>query len=193
MLEGVQIRGELYRYLMRREPWDVFSAGFSEAHCAGHHFWKFLNPTHPDYDLSDRHGLGDTVASVYRAIDREIGDIDRSRRTRYPMPDFLGPRHASMVSRTLPSYGIRASHGTRFLRSLWDAWVSGCRTTAAATTRLMALFGGARLWRNCGRGSGHRNALRRRTHGSGCGRSPTAGGYARTAALRCHGFAQSRD
>lgn len=73
ILEGVRVRGELYRSLLAREPWDVFFAAFSEAHCAGHHFWQFLDPTHPNYDASDPHALRDTMQCVYQAIDREIG------------------------------------------------------------------------------------------------------------------------
>ena len=75
ILEGVRIRGELYRFLLEREPWDIFFAAFSEAHCAGHHFWRFLDPTHPGYDRADQHGLRDTVKVIYQAIDRELGRI----------------------------------------------------------------------------------------------------------------------
>ena len=73
ILDGVRVRGELYRFLMAREKWDVFFAGFSETHCAGHHFWQFLDSTHPNYDPTDRYGLRDTMQLVYQAIDREIG------------------------------------------------------------------------------------------------------------------------
>jgi len=75
ILEGVRIRGELYRWMLEREPWDVFFAAFSEAHCAGHHFWQYLDSSHPNYDASDRHGLRDTLEAVYQAIDRELGQI----------------------------------------------------------------------------------------------------------------------
>ena len=78
ILEGVRIRGELYRSLLSREPWDVFFGAFSEAHCAGHHFWQFLDSTHPNFDPSDRHGLRDTIQRVYQAIDRELGKIIES-------------------------------------------------------------------------------------------------------------------
>jgi predicted AlkP superfamily phosphohydrolase/phosphomutase len=78
ILEGVQIRGELYRSLLSREPWDVFFAAFSETHCAGHHFWQFLDSTHSNHDPSDRQGLRDTIERVYQAIDRELGKIIES-------------------------------------------------------------------------------------------------------------------
>lgn len=75
ILDGVKLRGELLRFLMAREDWDVFFAAFSETHCAGHHFWNFLDPTHPLHDPADRHGLRDTIESVYRAIDQELGEM----------------------------------------------------------------------------------------------------------------------
>jgi predicted AlkP superfamily phosphohydrolase/phosphomutase len=75
ILDGVRVRGAMLRYLMAREPWDVFFAAFSETHCAGHHFWQFLDSTHPNYDPANHHGLRDTMQAVYQAIDREIGEM----------------------------------------------------------------------------------------------------------------------
>jgi predicted AlkP superfamily phosphohydrolase/phosphomutase len=74
-LEGIQLRGELNRWLMRERPWDLFFAAFSEPHCIGHHFWHWLDPTHPRYGEPDTHGLADTIEQVYCAIDREIGEM----------------------------------------------------------------------------------------------------------------------
>jgi predicted AlkP superfamily phosphohydrolase/phosphomutase len=78
ILDGVRVRGELYRFLMGRDKWDVFFAAFSETHCIGHHFWQYLDSTHPNYDATDRHGLRDALQSVYQAIDREIGRMIES-------------------------------------------------------------------------------------------------------------------
>ena len=75
LLEGVQLRGEVCRYLMQREDWDVFFAGFCEMHCAGHHFWRFHDTLDPQHDPTDSDGLRDTVEAVYRAVDRQVGEI----------------------------------------------------------------------------------------------------------------------
>jgi predicted AlkP superfamily phosphohydrolase/phosphomutase len=75
ILNGVRVRGELYRFLLAREDWDVFFAGFSETHCAGHHFWQFLDSSHRQYDPADPHGLRDTLQSVYRAIDAQLAEM----------------------------------------------------------------------------------------------------------------------
>jgi predicted AlkP superfamily phosphohydrolase/phosphomutase len=75
ILEGVRVRGEMFRFLMARQDWDVFFAAFSETHCAGHHFWQFRDTLHRKYDPADPHGLRDTVQSVYQAIDRQISEM----------------------------------------------------------------------------------------------------------------------
>jgi predicted AlkP superfamily phosphohydrolase/phosphomutase len=75
VLDGVRLRGRVFRSLMQERPWDVFVAAFSEPHCIGHHFWHFMDAGHPRHPADDRHGLGDTIERVYRAIDEEIGQM----------------------------------------------------------------------------------------------------------------------
>ncbi len=75
LLDGVRLRGEVCRYLMQRQDWDVFFVGFSEMHCAGHHFWRFHDALDPQHDATDADGLRDTVEAVYRAVDRQVGEI----------------------------------------------------------------------------------------------------------------------
>jgi len=77
LLDGVRLRGKVCRHLMEREDWDVFFAGFSEMHCAGHHFWRFHDALDPQHDATDSAGLRDTVEAVYRAVDREVAEILR--------------------------------------------------------------------------------------------------------------------
>ncbi len=74
-LEGVRLHGELFRWLMQKEPWDFFFAGFSAPHCIGHHFWHYMDPSHPRHDPTDAHKLNDTIEVVYRALDDEIGKM----------------------------------------------------------------------------------------------------------------------
>jgi predicted AlkP superfamily phosphohydrolase/phosphomutase len=75
VIDGVRSHGELFRWLMREQPWDVFFATFSEGHCAGHHFWRGVDTSHPKHDQAADHGLSDTVELVYRAIDNELGTM----------------------------------------------------------------------------------------------------------------------
>jgi predicted AlkP superfamily phosphohydrolase/phosphomutase len=75
ILEGVRIHGALFRDLLERESWDVFFASFSAPHCIGHHYWHWVDPTHPRHGEVDTHGLADSIERVYRAVDTELGKL----------------------------------------------------------------------------------------------------------------------
>jgi predicted AlkP superfamily phosphohydrolase/phosphomutase len=75
VIEGVRLRGELFRHLMREREWDVFFAGFSEPHCIGHHFWHGADASHPRHHEAEEQGLADAIEQVYRAIDRELAEM----------------------------------------------------------------------------------------------------------------------
>jgi len=73
VLTGIQQHGEVFRWLMRERPWDVFFAGFSAPHCIGHHFWHGADETHPRHAEALAQGLGGAIEDAYTAIDRELG------------------------------------------------------------------------------------------------------------------------
>jgi hypothetical protein len=75
LLAGVHRRGRLIRHLMRREPWDVLLAVFSETHCAGHVYWHWFAEDHPVHPKADPLGVADTLLRVYQAIDLEMGAV----------------------------------------------------------------------------------------------------------------------
>jgi predicted AlkP superfamily phosphohydrolase/phosphomutase len=75
ILAGVRLHGELFRWLMKKERWDLFFSGFSAAHCSGHHFWHYMDQTHPRHDPLDAHQLNDTIEVIYRAVDNEIAKM----------------------------------------------------------------------------------------------------------------------
>ncbi len=75
VLAGVKLRGEVSRWLMTEKEWDVLFVCFSEPHCIGHHFWHWIDESHPRHGEADTHGLADAVERVYRAIDEEIGKM----------------------------------------------------------------------------------------------------------------------
>ena len=74
-LAGVRLHGELFRWLMEKEQWDIFFAGFSAPHCIGHHFWHYMDPSHPRHNPLDPHNLNDTIEVIYRALDDEIAKM----------------------------------------------------------------------------------------------------------------------
>jgi predicted AlkP superfamily phosphohydrolase/phosphomutase len=75
LLAGIELHGAMCRFLMERQDWDVFFAGFSETHCVGHHFWRFFDATNPGYDPADTGGFRDTIQTAYQAVDRQLGEL----------------------------------------------------------------------------------------------------------------------
>lgn len=72
VLEGVSKHGEVFRWLMREREWELFFASFSAAHCIGHHFWRGVDTTP---ERAEEAELANAMEDVYRAIDREIGEM----------------------------------------------------------------------------------------------------------------------
>ena len=100
VLTGVRQHGELFRWLMHKEPWDVFFAGFSAPHCIGHHFYHGAVLSHARYQEAVDNGLAGAIEQVYRAIDQEIGQmlalVDRDTRVMVFAAHGMGPLyHAS--------------------------------------------------------------------------------------------------
>jgi len=75
ILKGIHVHGEVFRWAMMEHQWDVFFAGFSAAHCVGHHFWHFFDQHHPKHPEKDPYSLEDTIEAAYRAMDEEIGKM----------------------------------------------------------------------------------------------------------------------
>jgi predicted AlkP superfamily phosphohydrolase/phosphomutase len=61
--------------LLERERWDLFACAFSEAHCAGHWFWRYHDPTHWDFVSGAPAALREAVRTVYRQLDDAVGRL----------------------------------------------------------------------------------------------------------------------
>lgn len=72
---GVQRKTEWTVELLRRGGWDLVMQVFGESHCVGHQCWHLHDADHPAYDAAISAVAGDPIRSVYRAIDRAIGEI----------------------------------------------------------------------------------------------------------------------
>lgn len=121
---AVLARGALIRSLMTdRGPFDLLMAVFHETHCAGHQFLHLHLPEHPDHDATARAELGDVLADVYEACDREMGEVIAAAGTPVdvvvllshgmgpvvPLRDALVPFLDAMERHLgLPSVGVRS-------------------------------------------------------------------------------------
>jgi predicted AlkP superfamily phosphohydrolase/phosphomutase len=68
-------RHKATRHLMEKYPWDLFVVVFTATDRAQHHFWRFMDETHPLYDRNEDEALKSAILSVYQKIDAVVGDI----------------------------------------------------------------------------------------------------------------------
>jgi predicted AlkP superfamily phosphohydrolase/phosphomutase len=94
LLERVERKGRLCRQLVSQRDFDFVCVAFSEAHPAGHRFWR--------YRSDPGSGLDGALRDVYVAIDRAMGEIleaagnepnvvlltTMGMATHYPTPDL---------------------------------------------------------------------------------------------------------
>lgn len=75
LLRAVAQKTRAAVHFLAQEDWDLFIAGFKEAHCAGHMLWHMHDRDHPDYDAARTRRLGDPVLAVFKALDGAIGQL----------------------------------------------------------------------------------------------------------------------
>jgi predicted AlkP superfamily phosphohydrolase/phosphomutase len=77
-VEGVRLRGELARTLIRETRPRLSVMVFPEIHHASHQMWHTLEPHHPVYNarkLNKGQALQPLLKDVYRAVDEQIGGL----------------------------------------------------------------------------------------------------------------------
>lgn len=72
--DGVSVKSAFVRDLLERDDLDLIVAVYGEPHKAGHFFWKYLDPRHPDHVPGDGY-LNDAILRQYQLIDRELAAI----------------------------------------------------------------------------------------------------------------------
>jgi predicted AlkP superfamily phosphohydrolase/phosphomutase len=68
-------KGELCRYLLTQDSYDLIVAVFGECHTGGHQFWKYRPEAQGDEKVTTPTELTYAIREIYQAIDREIGLI----------------------------------------------------------------------------------------------------------------------
>lgn len=77
--EGTRTRTRIARWLLNKEPWDLFIVGFPETHWAGHYFFHLLEKSHPRHDAGLAREFGNAILEIYRELDTAIGELMRVR------------------------------------------------------------------------------------------------------------------
>ena len=72
IFKSIKMRYRVVEYFMDKHPWDFFIVKFNNPDIVQHHFWKYMDPTHPEYDSACRAEFSDAIYAVYRELDNVI-------------------------------------------------------------------------------------------------------------------------
>jgi predicted AlkP superfamily phosphohydrolase/phosphomutase len=75
LMEGVELKGRLLRWLLKKGPWDLFLGVFAESHWADHVMYQVLDPSHPDHNPEYTEEKEHVFLRLYRAHDAAIGRL----------------------------------------------------------------------------------------------------------------------
>lgn len=74
VLETLDRKGETALYLLGKGDWDAFMVLFGESDLAGHHFWRFHDPSSPFHEEAGERVAG-AMLEVYRRLDHWTGRL----------------------------------------------------------------------------------------------------------------------
>jgi predicted AlkP superfamily phosphohydrolase/phosphomutase len=66
------------RYLMANQAWDFFMVVFRSLDAVQHCFWKYMDPMHPGFQLTESRLYGDTILNTYQIIDGFLKELTAS-------------------------------------------------------------------------------------------------------------------
>jgi len=69
----VMLREKAHRWLLDREPWDLFFNVIQASDPIQHYFWTFLQPGHPDHATARGQAFRGLALAAFQAIDAVIG------------------------------------------------------------------------------------------------------------------------
>lgn len=73
LIDYMEMRCRHIDYLMDKYDWQLFSVVFSETDYVQHLYWKFLDPSHPEYSDEDNRKYGGTILRIYQRMDDIVG------------------------------------------------------------------------------------------------------------------------
>lgn len=62
-------------HLMKKYDWDFFMVVYTITDPMQHFFWKYMDTTHPGYDLKKAEKYGDAILNSYTKLDGIVGDM----------------------------------------------------------------------------------------------------------------------
>lgn len=75
LLVGAEQRARLFRDLLDREDWDLFTCVFTEAHCGGHQMWHLHDERSPWHDRAAPVEARTALERVYSELDTGLASL----------------------------------------------------------------------------------------------------------------------
>lgn len=72
LLDELQYKSQVNRYLMRRYPWDVFITHLWGTDRIQHELWHLIDPTHPRYDEEESRIYSQRVYEYWEQVDKHV-------------------------------------------------------------------------------------------------------------------------
>ncbi len=72
LLESIDKRYIYTSHLIDHTEWDLFNVVFTEVDNVQHFFWKYMDPSHPEYDEKESLLFGSTIFKIYQRMDQII-------------------------------------------------------------------------------------------------------------------------
>lgn len=66
---------ETVRYLLVTYSFDFFVVNFSATDAVQHHFWRFMDPTHPQYETAGAAKYGSCIYKIYKKLDDYLAEV----------------------------------------------------------------------------------------------------------------------
>ena len=61
--------------LMGEQPWDLFAIVYRDTDEVAHHFWSYMDVSHPEHDPELAESYGEALLECYQRLDRALGDL----------------------------------------------------------------------------------------------------------------------
>ena len=75
ILSCLKAREEAVRYLLNTQEYDLFVVNFRATDVVQHHFWKFMDESHPLWTQEGAREFGCCIKEIYVRLDRILGDL----------------------------------------------------------------------------------------------------------------------
>src|SRR3972149_3955115 len=75
IFDSIETRYRVACYLMDNYPWDFFIVKFNNPDIVQHHFWKYMDPDHPEYQAESCEEFKQAIFSVYKQLDSVAASI----------------------------------------------------------------------------------------------------------------------